>query len=429
VARANRAGEFVLYDVASKVERRVAAPRLAPVSQRLAEMLKDIAPGEDPAVARAKLLELIHGPGAAAESGQPGAGMSAEYEDEPPPPDFGGRSRITPADYWPYSAVVRLSYKKAGVGKMASGILIDSKWVLTAGHCVHEGDGGDWVTNMVVSPAYDAGSVPFGTASAVNLGTWTGWSRDGDYDDDIGVIELDRHVGAVTGYAGYGYSTSWSFFDDSTFYMRGYPAEGGYSGKQMYSISGNFDRKSGDHIKQMDKDMHGGESGAAFTVSNTAYAVHSHSYSDDTSGAVALWESYFKWVRDDLIAPGVPSSVDLVPVEVRTSSSTLARGAKFTTSFVLHNYSKSSFSGSVGYKVYLSNDSDIDSTDTPLVSVTSTGHALGAKKSKWLSTASAAIPSTAGTGTRYIGVILQNSDANNANNDGTPQDAHKVTIY
>lgn len=70
---------------------------------------------------------------------------------------------------YPYNAVVRITDTIAGRSYIASGVLISPDEVLTASHAVYYAAGG-LATNIVVTPAYQAGATPFGsyTASTVH---------------------------------------------------------------------------------------------------------------------------------------------------------------------------------------------------------------------------------------------------------------------
>jgi V8-like Glu-specific endopeptidase len=119
--------------------------------------------------------------------------------------NFNGLSWVSDTTTSDYPRSVKLFFQQDGSYWVCSGSLIDPMHVITAGHCVHSGNGGNWSTNMVVVPAYDDGVEPYGRANGIQLHSWTGWTLNGNFDYDIGVIDLDRPVGALTGWHGYGY--------------------------------------------------------------------------------------------------------------------------------------------------------------------------------------------------------------------------------
>jgi V8-like Glu-specific endopeptidase len=59
--------------------------------------------------------------------------------------------------------------------------------VWTAGHCVHGGPGGNWMTNWAFEPGYQRGTGPNGVFSYYQLWAQSGWWADGDTHFDYGV--------------------------------------------------------------------------------------------------------------------------------------------------------------------------------------------------------------------------------------------------
>ena len=84
--------------------------------------------------------------------------------------------------------VGKVFYKdSAGGSWVCSGSVVNSparNMVSTAGHCVHEGDGGNWHNNWLFVPDYHHNSRPFGTFEAYNLTTLRGWTDDGSWAYD-----------------------------------------------------------------------------------------------------------------------------------------------------------------------------------------------------------------------------------------------------
>ena len=50
-----------------------------------------------------------------------------------------------------------------------------------------------------------SGREPYGRAYATQLHSWTNWTNNRDFDHDIGLIDLARPVGGITGWHGYGF--------------------------------------------------------------------------------------------------------------------------------------------------------------------------------------------------------------------------------
>ena len=362
---------------------------------------------------------------------------------------FGSRSLVSATSSYPNSSNCRIDMQfqsqcNTTLNYMGSATLIDPKWVLTAGHCVHSSNApaadprgacftaraNQWASNFIVSPGYSGGSRPFGTARGIALWTWTGWTNSRDWNQDIAFVELDRHVGAITGWAGYGFNDSSSFFTGNTFNLKGYPAAGGYSGQYMYSRSGNFASRSGNIVKFTPMGL-GGESGSSYTRSNIAYAVHSHSYTSiNTGGGVALWSGFFYDLRDNRILAGTPSSPDLVPLAVRTSTTSISRGAVIPSIQVLvHNCSRSTFTGSPSISFRFASN-DLITTVVPAASNVITAYSsIAPKSSKWITVYNVRVPTTAPVGsTVYLGAILNNVDANTGNNATKADDTDRLAV-
>ncbi|MBK8565770.1 MAG: trypsin-like serine protease, partial [Saprospiraceae bacterium] len=81
---------------------------------------------------------------------------------------------------------VKLFVKQGGANWVCSGSLIDSRHVLTAGHCIFDSG---WADTVFVVPAYyfdtqnNQGVAPFGDAvSVTTMLSWTGWTQQNDYE-------------------------------------------------------------------------------------------------------------------------------------------------------------------------------------------------------------------------------------------------------
>ncbi|MGH8794229.1 MAG: trypsin-like serine peptidase [Stackebrandtia sp.] len=76
----------------------------------------------------------------------------------------------------------------------ASALNSDSKrLILTAGHCIHAGDGnannvGTWHTNILFIPGYHQGTGVAGQFAGGTLGAPQGWTRQGDFRHDMGMV-------------------------------------------------------------------------------------------------------------------------------------------------------------------------------------------------------------------------------------------------
>ena len=316
-----------------------------------------------------------------------------------------------------------------------SGILIDSKHVLTAGHCIYRHEVGnyninDWAQKVTVIPGYSTNNEPYGTAEAISLLSWNFWINFEFQTDDMGIIELDRHIGSLTGWHAYGYETSSSFFLNNTFENPGYPY-GPYSGSQQYTRNGTYDNVT-TYIAYFNKVGYPGHSGSgSWNLNNnvyTVYAEHSHTTPSNESGHVLItpgkYSDIFNFIDDH-----TPSNLDLIPLDVNVEPSIITAGNTLTyMDYLVHNYSYENWSGTVNVSVYLSTD-DIISANDILLNNHTFSHNFTAKSSlRVLFPPLPTIPNNILTGDYYIGIILNINDACIGNNYSDFQDAAPIYI-
>lgn len=111
-----------------------------------------------------------------------------------------GRYRIYPsASGHPERAIGLLTSNQGS----CTAWLINPNTVATAGHCVHQGNGGSFSTNVVFYPGRDGASSPFGSCTARTLFTVVGWATNGDEQFDYGAVKLNCTVGNTTGWFGF----------------------------------------------------------------------------------------------------------------------------------------------------------------------------------------------------------------------------------
>ncbi|NLU67738.1 trypsin-like peptidase domain-containing protein [Streptomyces sp. HNM0574] len=107
----------------------------------------------------------------------------------------------------------------------ASALNSDSKQLaITAGHCVHDGKGGDWATNWVYYPRYREGDKPVGAFPAKTLTTFDAWKDNSDFRRDVAMVTTypnDRgKLVDVTG----GHGLSWNYSHTEQVDIAGYPS-------------------------------------------------------------------------------------------------------------------------------------------------------------------------------------------------------------
>jgi len=368
--------------------------------------------------------------------------VGGEYGSESDwPANFTDLTLVNSPELHPFRVNCKLYMSFASGNYVGSGVLIDPMHVLTAGHCVHDIlHGGTWASSIVVVPAYENGIRHYGDASAVQLHSWTGWTVDGNWDHDMAVIDLDRPVGSLTGWHGYGFNNDSGFYTGNSFHNPGYPAESPYNGQWMYYWYGPFDYTEsifniwyGNEVG-INKVAYGGQSGSAAYYwdggsGRWVYAVLSNGNSTSTWFPRIL-ESKFYNIRDDFIASDTPATVDLIPLDVHTSPSSLPIGGALSSmDYLVHNYSSASWSGIVNVDVYLSSNDNISPSDILLQSH-SFYWSFTEKSSVRVNVSSPPlIPSDLYAGNYYIGVVLSIADYDTSNNDSDGQDASPVRLY
>lgn len=144
--------------------------------------------------------ELVMPAGEPAGSPDP---LNSTSPDAITPTSFSALQRVVTPSAYPTSASVRLFADFGQQRFSCSGALIVPRYVLTAGHCIHMLSRG-WATSVVVIPAYENGYEPFGHARVTNLYSWAAWTQSEDFNWDMGYLRLDRPVGAIAGWLGYG---------------------------------------------------------------------------------------------------------------------------------------------------------------------------------------------------------------------------------
>jgi len=356
--------------------------------------------------------------------------------------DFSSLTRVSNQTTFPYCATVKLYMQFATTDWwVASGALIDPMHVLTAGHCVYDATmeaGGGWATQMIVVPAFSNPDKPFGEANSVQLHSWSGWTNNASFDHDIGLISLDRPVGALTGWYAYGYNDSSSFYKNTQFENPGYPAAPPYNGQYMYTWSGTFDSTDmigktwyGNEVT-VRSPAYGGQSGSnAFTTSGstrTTYAVLSNGNSLVTNFP-RITSDKFADIRDSYIGNDVPPTFDLTPLNVTAEPATVVAGNALTAfNCLIHNYSSASWSGTVTIQVYLSTDNTITTSDTLIQTqgLTTTLSSMASVRAEFAPPPTIPLATTGGD--RYLGVILSISDYDSTNNKTMSWDTKRVTV-
>ncbi|HEY7169705.1 MAG TPA: CARDB domain-containing protein [Vicinamibacterales bacterium] len=390
----------------------------------------------------------------AAGGGYNGADGGQGYESTPA--TMGGMTLLSAATraQFPYRMNVKLLMRWGTSYFVCSGSMRNASTVLTAGHCVYDTGLNQWADEIWVYPAWDGvGSLfgpptvvnPYGWAHSTALGSWTGWTVSHDFNFDIGAVGLDRAAGFLTGWFGW----AWGFdcnFAQTTFYNSGsYPAEscggGLHTGADMYFWGGSFDTCPNTNRLGLFTPIHGclgavwgGMSGSgAYYLDGSGnrftHAVTSTSNRFDYAEYTRQWEDWINFLNGSFDPVSVQGpTFDLQPLNVAGPATFIAGQNTGGLTHVAANATQGAKNATFTFRVYLSTNDNIETTDT-LVSTQTYGFNFGAVSSANINMAGVTIPANTPPGTYYLGVIYDNAtDGNTGNNDTDGWDALKITV-
>lgn len=362
---------------------------------------------------------------------------------------------------WSPNVKLASTYVHTSTPNVCSGVLVDPKHLLTAGHCIfsHELPSGvdQWPISIEVVPAYDNANRPYGDSLASDWFVFPEWQNKDftipgpipdqpDYNWDIGIIELARPVGALTGWYRIGYNPKDSFFKTNNFDNPGYPSDPdyNYNGEHLYNWSGNFDCVTDNNLYQdADSRSIGGHSGGGILFSTEditkVYGVLSGPYIEvtDLNCLLGSSERRARYTRitqskyndfQNFMISNTPIIPDLIPLNVNVSSSTIAAGNQIPSiDFLLHNYSSATWNGTIPIKIYLSTDDNITDSDTLLGTVSHTGQ-VGPKESDRVTLNNLPKIPANKKGRYWIGIKLHLQDVDPGNNTTQGWDAQEITV-
>ena len=347
----------------------------------------------------------------------------------------------------PWDSHLRQFFNTSGGSFVCSGSMIDARHWLTAGHCVHEGSGGAWATNIVGTPSYDGDDDTHGSGNAIYVVSWSDWTVNGSWSGDSALVRSDRPLGFLTGWMGFGFNDDWLiWWTFETMHGTGYPGGGWGSFTELRYTYGDFDLYSSFDNAQASVSfsawiggMSGGgvyhkdSAGARYLYANNSYGQGKAANVTTLYGVCKINSTRFYEYRDVTIPGGYPSTQeDYLPLKVRVDMGgpTITSGDQFASmTYVVGNmslYNPPSQSWPV--EVYISTNDNISTADTLIQTHTLTWNA-GAKSSANVNVGTPpTIPSGTSAGNYWLGVVFDIADAYPSNNDSDGWDADYITV-
>eukprot|EP00913_Durusdinium_trenchii_P006265 g5877.t1 len=372
---------------------------------------------------------------------------------------FGTMTEIGDPGAFPWRMNVKLVMRfvdEGGVDRffVASGSMADAETVLTAGHCVyaHSPNGiaiNDWAADIWVYPGWDGvGSANefsgnWGEAESTGLGSWTGWTVNGSFDNDLGFIRVNRAVGMLTGWYGWWWGGDCASVQARLYNVGSYPAEGCgiaglHNGRDQYYWWGSYDSCPGQQLQTLTTPgcftaqwggMSGGGSYFIDDGSRIVHSVISNSNNATFANHVKQWEGWSDY-RVDFVNASRGASFDLQALQARYSDSTPTAGQTITGEFDAPNPTNANpSSATYTFRHYLSTNDFISTADTLIGGSWTYTFDYAAMQNVHINPHSITIPIGTPSGSYYLGVELDPStDGVDSNDNTTGWDSFPVTV-
>ena len=209
------------------------------------------------------------------------------------------RVNITNTTVYPWRAITKLLIRwPNGQTGGCSGTMVAARYVLTAGHCIHNEARGGWASSVEVVPGLDGAYRPYGSAFASYFRSVTAWTEDQNAEADYGLITLDRNLGNTVGWFGYG---TWSNLEGLTGNLAGYPGDLGGGREMYYDADPILDTNDKRLFYQIDTFNGQSGSGVYRIISGSRYVMGIHAYGvngDNLNKATRINSSRFDRIQD-----------------------------------------------------------------------------------------------------------------------------------
>jgi V8-like Glu-specific endopeptidase len=387
--------------------------------------------------------------------GADGGGLIREGD---PVDAFADMTEVTNTAVSPWRMNVKLVMRFVSQGgdviwSQGSGTMRAEGMVLTAGHCVyarsHQGVPiFAWATDIWVYPGHDddGGTIvfPYGVAHSTHYGSWAGWIYDGNLDNDVGIIYIERAVGYLTGWFSWAYGGDCSWHLDKTYNNASYPVEncpisGLHTGDDMYYWYGNFDSCPDNQLELTTgggncfDTVWGGMSGSgAYYIDGDnrhVYAICSTSNRTTWGRYVRQWDTWVDWINENYIPERYGTEFNLQALNMVAEPATIISGNQTTTlNHLAVNPTFGTKNSNFVYRVYLSTDDTITSSDT-LLSTQTYNRDFGERGAVRVNMVQVTIPVNTSTGYYWLGVIYDaETDYDPSDNDTSGWDASRIYV-
>jgi hypothetical protein len=190
----------------------------------------------------------------------------------------------------------KVFFSEGGQNFVCSGTALTSSnqsTVWTAGHCVNNG-AGTFHTNWSFVPAYRNGSRPYGTWTARNLWTTSGWHNGGDFGVDLGAAAVNTSGGSTLTSVTGGRGITFNYARQQAYQSWGYPAAPPFTGGLSWICDSEWatdDTSSSPATIGIGCDMTGGSSGGGWIVGNSVASVNSYGYTNQPNVMYGPYQS------------------------------------------------------------------------------------------------------------------------------------------